>query len=86
MTDDSLLWTHKPGPCCRPKPGEPLWAMRINNVTWSAELFFRGESVGWEAQLKRNGELVIGRTFVLRELAVEWAMKEKAHAGERVDQ
>jgi hypothetical protein len=46
-------------------------------VTWSAELFFRGESVGWEAQILRDGDLVIGRTFILRDLAVGWAKNER---------
>jgi hypothetical protein len=37
------------------------------------KLRFHGESGGREAQILRNGELTIGRTFVLRELAVRWA-------------
>src|SRR5688572_19739445 len=38
MTDDSVLWTHKPAPRCRPRPGEQLWSMQKGDVTWSAEL------------------------------------------------
>ena len=53
--------------------------MRKGNVTWSAELRFHGESVGWEAQILRDGELVIGRTFMLKELAVGWAEQERKH-------
>jgi hypothetical protein len=71
MADDSLLWTHKPAPRCRPRPGEPLWSVQKGDVTWSAELRYHGE-YGVEAQILRNGELVIGRRFILRELAVKW--------------
>ena len=84
MTDDSLLWTHKPAPRCRPRPGEPLWSVQKGDVTWSAELRYHGE-YGVEAQILRNGELRIGRRFLLKEQAVRWAEEEKAHAGERVE-
>jgi len=46
MPDDSLLWTHKPAPRGRKRPGEALWSLRNENVTWSAELCFHGEKVG----------------------------------------
>jgi hypothetical protein len=59
MPDDALLWTHKPAPRCRPRPGEPLWSLQKDNVTWSCELQFHGESVGWEAQILRDGNLSI---------------------------
>lgn len=77
MPDDSRLWTHKPAPRCRPRPDEPLWSIRKDNVTWSAELFFRGEGYGWEAQILRNGDLRIGRRFLLKEEAVGWANNEQ---------
>jgi hypothetical protein len=77
MTDDSLLWTHKPAARCRPRPGEPLWSTRRENVTWSCELRFHGESVGWEAQILKDGDLFIARTFVLRDLAMGWAKNER---------
>ena len=77
MTDDSLLWTHKPAPRRRPRPGEPLWSVQKGDETWSAELFFRGEDVGWEAMILRDGDLASGRTFVLRDLAVGWAKNER---------
>jgi hypothetical protein len=47
------------------------------DVTWSAELFFRGAGVGWEAQILRDGDLVIARTFMLRDVAVGWAKNER---------
>jgi hypothetical protein len=76
MTDDSLLWTHKPTPKCRPRPGEPLWSVQKGDVNWSAELRFHGE-YRVEAQILRNGDLSIARTFVLRDLAVGWAKNER---------
>ena len=80
MTDDSLLWTHKPAPRCRPRPGEPLWSVQKGDVTWSAELRFHGE-YSVEAQILRDGDLVIGRMFVLRDLAVGWAKNEQDRLG-----
>lgn len=62
-----------PQPSRTPRPGERLWELHRRPVTWSAELRFHGESYGWEAQILRDGELVIGRRFLLREQAVEWA-------------
>jgi hypothetical protein len=38
-----------------------------------------GESWGWEAQILSEGELVIGRRFDLRRLAVQWAEEERKH-------
>jgi len=54
-------------------------------VTWSAEPFFRGEGYGWEAQILRNGQLTIGRRFLLKAEAVNWAEAEKALAGDRLE-
>jgi hypothetical protein len=84
MTDESLLWTHKPAPRCRPRPGEPLWSVQKGDVTWSAELRFHGE-YGVEAQILRNGELRIGRRVSLKEQADRWTEAEKAHAGDCID-
>jgi hypothetical protein len=53
-------------------------------VTWSGELRYHGE-YGVEAQILRNGELSMGRRFMLKEEAVRWAEEEKAHAGDRVE-
>jgi len=49
----------------------------VDHVTWSCEFRFHGESCGWEAQLLREGELVIGRRFDLRRLAEQWAEEER---------
>ena len=57
MTDESQLWNYKPAPRCKPRPGEPLWSIRVNHVApWSAELRYHGEW-GVEAQILRDGEL-----------------------------
>jgi hypothetical protein len=77
MPDDSLLWTHKPAPRCRTRPAEAVWSIRKDHVTWSCELRFHGESVGWEAQILRDGDLSIARTFILRDLAMGWAKNER---------
>jgi hypothetical protein len=55
---------------------EPLWSIQKGNVTWSAELRYHGE-YGVETQILRNGELVIGRRFMLKEQAVKWAAEER---------
>jgi hypothetical protein len=67
-----------PQPRYRPESTEPLWELRTDHVTWSAELRFHGESWGWEAQIYRDGEITIGRRFDTKALAVQWAALERA--------
>ena len=55
----------------------PVWTLRREHVTWSCEFVFHGETYGWEAQILRNGELVIGQRFVLRQMAEAWADAER---------
>ena len=66
----------KPLPSIVPRPAEHLWSLRKDGVMWDAELRYYGE-YGVEAQILRQGELVIGRRFNIRALAVEWADKER---------
>ena len=54
----------------KPVPGERLWEVRKNHITSSAELRFHGESYGWEALIRRDGDMTISRRFVLREQAM----------------
>ena len=56
----------------QPQPGEPLWQISVNNVTWSCELRTHGE---WavEAQILCDGECVIGQRFETRTLAERWS-------------
>ena len=77
MSDDALLWTHKPTARDRPRPGQFLWSFSKGDVTWTCALHFHGESVGWEAQILRDRELTIGRTFLPTERAVRWAEGER---------
>jgi hypothetical protein len=64
-------------PTRKPTPGEPLWTIRVNHVTWSAELRFHGESYGWAAQILRNGELFVGHRCVLHEVSVRSADEQR---------
>ena len=66
-----------PPPPRMPSPGEPLWSVLKDHHNWRAELHFHGESWGWEAQILRDDELVIGRRFLLKDLAVKWANEER---------
>ena len=81
MPDDSLLWTARPAPRRQPRPGEALWSVQQGDVTWTAELFFHGEGIGWEAKIFRDGELSLARTYILRDVAVGWAKNERDRLG-----
>ena len=73
MTDDAFYSpTHVP-PVRTATRGEPLWQLRRDHVTWSAELRGHGESWGGEAQILREGDLVLGQRFLLHEPAVQFA-------------
>jgi hypothetical protein len=76
MTDDPYLAGHRP-PQRQRRPGELLWTVRKDHVTWTGELRFHGESYGWEAQIFRETDLRIGRRFILREEAIGWAESER---------
>jgi hypothetical protein len=70
---------YKPGyivPARQARPGEPLWAFRSGDHTIACELHYHGE-YGVEAQFLRDGELLIGRRFDSRALAVQWAELER---------
>ena len=59
-----------------PRPGKATLFFRKDGATWSAELRYHGEW-GVEAQILEQGELVIGRRFSTRALAVHWANDER---------
>jgi hypothetical protein len=67
----------RPPPPRVARPGEAIWSILVSHVTWSCELRFHGESVGWEAQILRDGDLVIARTFTVRAVAEAWALGER---------
>ena len=77
MADDPFYAPNrKPPPPRVPWAGEPLWSVRVNGATWEAELRYHSE-YGVDAQLLKQGELVIGRRVDTRELAVRWAAEER---------
>ena len=82
MSDDAFYSPNRqPPPPRKPTPGEPLWSVRHNHVTWSCELRFHGESYGWEAQILREGELFLGHgAFVLKGDAIQWAEAQRKDA------
>ena len=62
---------------CSPS-AEPAFTLKRNECS-------RWAGIRIEAQILRNGELVIGRRFVLKEQAIRWAEEEKAHVGDRME-
>jgi hypothetical protein len=77
MSENPLHAGHRP-PTRERRPGELLWTVRKDHVTWTCELFFRGKSYGWEAQIFRDTDLRIGRRFILRDEAIGWANAQRA--------
>ena len=69
----------RPAPA-KPRPGEPLWSLRKGGRQIDAELRYHGE-YGVEAQIFSDRELLIGRRFDTRELAVQWAEEERKAFG-----
>jgi hypothetical protein len=79
MTDDPFNFA-KPGHVNsqrQPRPGDLLWEFRrADHHTFSCELRYHGE-FGVEAQFLRDGDLLIGRRFDTKALAVQWANLER---------
>lgn len=77
MADDPFFSPNaKPPQPSVPRPAEPPWSVRKEDATWTAELRYHGEW-GVEAQIFKQGELVIGRQFETWALAVQWAGEER---------
>jgi hypothetical protein len=77
MADDAF---YSPGHVTAPRRTqqvESLWTVERAGVRFSAVLRFHGENYGWEAQLLRDGELAMGRCFILHDAAVRWADGER---------
>lgn len=71
------LLTNRESAASRAAPRfEPLWSVHVDGVTWEAQLRYHGE-YDVEAQILKNGDLVIGRRFDTRALAVQWAEEER---------
>ena len=76
MNVKSMLWNAPKPPPCAPKPAELLFESLRGHDRFRCELRDHGE-YGIEAQILRQGELVIGRRFDRRALAVQWAEEEQ---------
>lgn len=59
-------------PARRPRRGEVIWTEARDQVTWTCELREQ-EAAGVEAQVLRDGDLVVGRRFGSRNHALAWA-------------
>ena len=57
----------------------------MNNVKYSAELKFHGETYGWECQIFRETDFTMGRRFILREEAAGWAEWTKGEIEKGLD-
>ena len=78
MTDDPFDRTRRPLlPPRFVSRREPLWMVRRGTApAFSCDLVYRGEW-GIEAEIHRDGVLLIGRRFDSRALAVRWAEGER---------
>jgi hypothetical protein len=75
MSNDAL-WNIPPLRPCRPRPNEPLWSLWHNHHAYDAQLRYHGE-YGVEAQILRDGDVLVGYRFQTRALAVQWAEEER---------
>jgi hypothetical protein len=78
MSDDPHFAGYRP-PVRQRRPGELIWKVRKDHVTWSCELIFRGESYGWEGQIFRETDFRFWRRFILKQEAIAWAEQERQH-------
>jgi hypothetical protein len=59
---------------------EPLWSLQQDGRTLSCILRYHGKAYGVEAQILSDGEMLIGRGFDTKELALQWAYLEREAA------
>src|ERR1700741_5090223 len=82
MTDEPFYspTLKQPAPRTQPRPGELLleFVRESDHAQFRCELRYHGE-YGVEAQFFQNGELLIGRRFDTKSLAVQWAELEREH-------
>ena len=73
MTDDNFyVPTFEPPPLRVERPGELLWEFRKDYRTYSCELRYHADW-GVEAQILKDGELLVTYGHDTRVLAVQWA-------------
>lgn len=77
MADDPFDAPNAKPPARVARPDEPLWTEQIDHVTSSAILRYHGKW-GLEARILRDGDLVMGRRFDTRALAMQWADSERS--------
>ena len=83
VSDDAFYRpNHRSPPPRPPTPGERLWELRREHVTWSAEIRFLGESYGWDVRLLRDGEFTMSHHFLLREPTIRCS-EDQRHDIER---
>jgi hypothetical protein len=75
MSNDALWNSPQPRPC-KPRPCDPLWSVWHNHHAYAAQLRYHGE-YGVEAQILRDGDVLVGYRFQTRALAVQWAEEER---------
>ena len=77
MSDDAF-YSHWPEPPSQ-KSAEHLFdfVRASDRAAMSCRLKFHGESYGWEALFYANDEFLIGRRFIMRAQAIEWAHDER---------
>jgi hypothetical protein len=81
MSDDSLLWTHKPPVPHQARKGEVLFEFvrASDRAPMSCELRFHGESYGWEVLFFERGDNFYGDgAWVTKAAAIAWAEGERA--------
>jgi hypothetical protein len=83
MADDQPFYKpgRKPPPARVPQPGQILFEFvrESDHAHFRCELRYHGDVWGVEPQFCMNGELLIGRRFDTRALAVQWATIEREH-------
>jgi hypothetical protein len=60
----------------KPRENEKLWEVLKGHDIYACELKYHGE-FGVEAQIFENGDLIVGRRFDTRQLAVNWAERQR---------
>jgi hypothetical protein len=77
VANDALYTPNrKPPPPRKPQPGELVWSFRKDSRQFDCELQYHGEW-GVDAQILLDRELLIGRRFDTKALAVQWAEEER---------
>jgi hypothetical protein len=77
MADEDWHKVDRPAtPPRQSTPGERIWSLRRNGRQVDCERL-HGGSHGWECQCLYDGELLYGRRFVMRELALDEAEAQR---------